>query len=104
MDAGGNDVSFTSKENLDFLQPRLRLRLDQVTGVQGEGNNKSEIQIFPNPSSNGIFYLSQKTKFQITNSLGNHVLSASGDEIDLSNQADGVYFLRVENTVVKIFK
>ncbi len=71
----------------------------------------SNLNVYPNPSSNGIFVLnsSEKGQLQVVNIIGSIVLSQeitnSENTIDLSNQASGVYFLNIatenKTTIIK---
>ncbi len=76
-------------------------------GVGVSENKTKEISVFPNPSSNGVFNLdlgnvTSKTVVTISDIIGNVVLtketnSANKQSIDLSNQANGCYFITIKN-------
>lgn len=63
----------------------------------------SDISVYPNPSNDGIFYFNfPKTNTKLIsvftgdgNFLGQYKMNGLQGTIDLSNQANGVYFLRV---------
>lgn len=65
-----------------------------------ELNQDTEVNIFPNPS-NGIFYISTsdkiKTSYKIENIYGQLILEGDEKVIDISSQANGVYFYTVYN-------
>jgi hypothetical protein len=77
--------------------------------------NLSEINInvYPNPS-NGIFHIELNTdsKVSITNTLGqtivNENLHSGKHELDIYNQANGIYFVKVvqnnNQQIIKIIK
>ncbi len=57
------------------------------------------ISVYPNPSKN-IFFLEtadSNLEWLIYNNLGQKILSGNGQEIDLSNQASGMYFLKIKS-------
>jgi hypothetical protein len=81
----------------------------EEAGINNFQNSLSEISIFPNPST-GIFQLQlpnenfskDEIEIEIYDLTGNVVsktkLLNSRSDIDLSNQADGIYFYRVFNS------
>ena len=82
-------------------------------GVNEQINNEIKINIFPNPNS-GKFTINieqlpgTEQAFSITDLLGREVLNTklhnTKQEIDISNQKAGIYFLRIGNTVKQIIK
>ena len=73
-----------------------------VNGIE-EINSISNLQIYPNPSK-GIFSLSADTKnfkIKISNIVGEEIYSSEMNSfyktIDLSNQSNGIYFLRINS-------
>ena len=76
-------------------------KLDVTTGMQ-DASSAFDIpfNIFPNPSSNGIFSINDElvnAKVEIYNLMGEKIFSNSHfqNTIDLSDQAKGVYFARI---------
>jgi hypothetical protein len=64
-----------------------------------------ELMVYPNPSNYKIRVESIKYKDatkQLYNSIGQMVLRTKENEIDVSGLPKGVYYLRVENQVVKV--
>ena len=63
----------------------------------------SELEVYPNPSST-IFYIKNKhgKKKELYNTVGQLFFSTKENEIDVIGLAKGVYYLRVENQVVKV--
>jgi hypothetical protein len=63
-----------------------------------------QVMVYPNPAF-GKFQI-KNSKFQsmkeLYNSVGQLILSTKENEIDVSNIPKGVYYLRVENQVVKV--
>lgn len=73
------------------------------TGITEKTNN--DLEIYPNPSNNGIFTVEPsstniKTSVKVYNVLGNLLLKQEinqKEQIDLSAQPNGSYFIRIEN-------
>ncbi len=74
--------------------------------------NTQSLKVFPNPST-GIFTvesnsISENTSYQITDVTGKIIstgkLNSNQNQIDLSNVSSGIYFLKAENTVVRLMK
>lgn len=63
----------------------------------------NDLKIYPNPTENFV-YLNQPAKWELTNSLGETILQGVGREIDLSTHSSAIYFLRIENSLIKIIK
>lgn len=81
-----------------------------------EEMTQTDVSVYPNPST-GIFTVSRNSSddvnIEVIDMLGNEIYSIEKNndsvlQIDLSNQADGVYFLRVMSdggiSIVKIIK
>ena len=70
-------------------------------------NKKTDLIVYPNPSANGLFTfdlgaVTGKTIITVYDIIGNEILSKeinSGNKqtIDLSNQANGSYFIKIKN-------
>ncbi len=68
-----------------------------------ENLKMSELEVYPNPTSS-VFYIKNKEgkKKELYNAIGQLFFSTKENEIDVSGLAKGVYYLRVENQVVKV--
>ena len=84
----GNSVLYVDNLNFDTLI---------VAGIF-ENNKADEIALYPNPST-GKFTIGVTGDLEIYNTLGEKIveqkLTADKTEIDLSNQAKGIYFVKV---------
>ena len=102
MNAGGNDVSFASKENTTQKAPTLKVKLaDTVT--QLNASEVENLQLYPNPTSNMV-YLSQETNWELYSSLGILITTGVDTSIDLSELPSGIYFIKTGNGVERIVK
>lgn len=101
MQAGGNDVSFGSKESTFFNGPKLMLKTGTVTS-----NYENEIittfTIYPNPSQNGIFRLSESKSWIVTTISGIEIAKGNSSEVDLSKNTAGIYLLKTEHSFYKL--
>ena len=58
--------------------------------------------IYPNPSIDGIFNLSQSGNWKVTSLTGKELKSGNGNQIDLSENPKGVYLIKMNNKVERI--
>jgi len=78
--------------------------INQVTG------KANQVAVYPNPSSNNITIKSETELGLMTiyNSLGEIIYkektNSTQQQIDISKQAAGIYFLQAQNTYIKIIK
>ncbi len=114
-EAGYNDqtiyIAFVNITNDGF-----KLYIDDIHAWKddpvtiGELNETDPISIYPNPSKS-VFNISSQHKIQqinVSNSLGQIVLTTNQSKIDLENFSNGVYFLNIQTdqgfTNVKVVK
>jgi hypothetical protein len=65
---------------------------------------KSNHLLYPNPA-NSIFYLSKETvQFKLLNPHGQLLIAGNATSIDLTNYADGIYFLQIDKKNYKVVK
>ncbi|WP_130735653.1 PQQ-dependent sugar dehydrogenase [Flavobacterium sp. J27] len=74
-------------------------------GLDDENETSNKLIIYPNPSS-GIFHLSKELEWTVYDSQGIKVKKGNGNEINISNYASGLYFVKTEmsNKALKISK
>lgn len=99
---GADDVSFDSKESTTGTAPVLRIKTDRVTSVSG--TEESQFTIFPNPSENGMFNLSEARDWDVFNLKGEKMISGETESVDLTHQPNGFYILKVGGQVLKLVK
>ena len=63
----------------------------------------SQIQVYPNPTQNTV-RLSEEVAWSVYNSLGEELSRGIGTTLDLKSQTSGVYFLKLEDRVIKLIK
>jgi glucose/arabinose dehydrogenase/PKD repeat protein len=62
-------------------------------GVENPDEESKNISAYPNPSK-GIFNLSKEMEWTIYSSLGTKIKQGSGNVINISDQATGIYFIK----------
>ncbi|MNY55389.1 hypothetical protein D3C86_1913630 [compost metagenome] len=74
-------------------------------GVALPEENSNKIKVYPNPST-GIFQLSKELEWTVFSALGAKIKQGSGNLIDISEHASGVYFLKTNeaNKAIHIIK
>ena len=79
---------------LDQLQQRTALtNTTQVT------LKKPDYTIFPNPSKDGVFYLSKEKEWAVFSMVGTQLETGRGHTLNLKKYPRGVYLLKVANTI-----
>lgn len=105
MDAGGNDVSFASKENSAFENPTLRVKNGNILGASN--TVQTGVYVFPNPATNYVIIsnLESAENWTLVNSLGNAITTGTETRIDVQSLDRGFYFLELSTgEVVKFMK
>ena len=87
----------------------LNLLVDCFVGLNENENSSKAITVFPNPFNQTFnLTLSELSDIEIVNSLGKliyqNTINIGINTIDLSNISSGVYFLKCNDTVLKIIK
>jgi len=73
---------------------------DLSTNAFDKGANA--LEVYPNPSNNGLFNLSIESKWEVYSVLGAKIAEGEGTKVDLSNAAKGAYILKTGNTSKKL--
>ena len=74
---------------------------DVISAIDESIDEKSKIQVFPNPTS-GIVNLSENTTWEVVNLYGVELISGEGSIINMSDMLPGQYFIKTESGVFKI--
>ncbi len=61
-------------------------------------------QIYPNPSSDGLFHLSQESIFQVFSITGEFLFEGKGTEINLSDFPSGIYLIQSMGVNARLVK
>jgi hypothetical protein len=72
-----------------------------ITGNVAESN--SELSIHPNPTQNRVFWNAEK-EWILLDIQGKELTKGKGTSSDLSEFPHGLYFLKIEQTINKVFK
>ncbi len=64
----------------------------------------SELALFPNPSANGVFRLSESRDWTVYSLNGTKLNSDESSVVDLSNENAGVYLLQMDDVVYRLIK
>lgn len=65
-------------------------------------NSKSSLIIYPNPSENGLFQLSESTDWIILSPTGNELKFGHGKQLDLSDNPKGIYLIKTGEAIQKV--
>lgn len=76
------------------------------TSTADLSEEKTNKMIYPNPSSTGVFYINNSSGeyFDILDVYGRKVYSGTEDQIDLSSEQNGIYFLNIAGEVYRLIK
>ncbi|MFD0861745.1 polysaccharide lyase [Sungkyunkwania multivorans] len=67
------------------------------------GNDLSNAStIYPNPNSEGVFYLKTSTNWEVYTLLGQKILAGKGKKINIKNHSKGVYFVKIGDSTKKV--
>lgn len=86
-----------------FTEATVSVEVRMITG-NDDLLDAHQLTAYPNPSESGVFKLSKSSNYQVYNAMGNTVLIGNGDQVDLSNQLKGLYFLRINQQVIQLVK
>ncbi len=83
----------------------LQDKLDECNILSGneELRSASAISVYPNPTT-GIVYLNAVSRIKVYDQQGTLLQEKTGDNVNLSSYASGIYLLQVDNEWVKVIK
>ncbi len=73
-----------------------------TTEVEAEVELGNSFRIYPNPSKDGVFNLSESDVWKVTSLTGKELKSGNGNLIDLSNYPKGIYFIMINEKVERV--
>ncbi len=91
-------ISISSKDAKDFGARKLK------SSLAANEIEKPYDLLYPNPSSNGVFKLPLKSSYVVTNENDKTILTGKGNVLDLSKFQAGIYFVKIENRIFKLFR
>ena len=115
--AGWDDYKFVTEKSVYVKEGKQVLRftvlsngfnLDKVVfkpslvTSTSSNFNSDELAVFPNPSSNGVFNISESLNWEVFSTKGVFVSQGESNLVDLSDQPQGVYFLRMNEVIKKV--
>ena len=107
----GNDVSFKSDENSDTAgKPKLILTVEasaSIPTIESRTKIDEPISIYPNPTRDllTIKGIDQESFIRVTDISGKTLLEVRGQrQIDVSHLAAGLYFIKIDDEMLKFVK
>ncbi|MFM7661141.1 MAG: T9SS type A sorting domain-containing protein [Bacteroidota bacterium] len=90
-----------------MIRPIFSTSLDS-TLTQEDFLNKKEIVLFPNPTTDIVYFMEDNIRvpcnFILYNSIGQFIESNYASEVELINLERGIYFIQFPEVSTKIFK
>lgn len=107
--SGNMTFDYNSGDNKDFGNVSTTQKIVFSEGVLTKVDNQSadeSVKVYPNPSTESISIVGLKDgeTVKIYNMVGTLVLTSRDSEINVSQLADGQYFVVVGNTILKLIK
>ena len=78
------------------------LKSTTTTSLEEEMIDSKTIYAFLNPSTDGIFNLSQTANWKVTTILGKESKTGNGNQVDLTENPKGVYLITMNNKVERV--
>lgn len=103
----GNLVSFTFTEvNASNVESLSSSESEEVSVTEVNNTIPQQITVFPNPASNfiQISNIDNETPIKIYNTVGQIVVDKKGSQIDISSLNSGLYFINIDQEVIKFIK
>ena len=88
-------------QNFGFNIDKILVKASLATGVDMELENE-QFAIYPNPSQNGVFNLSQSANWKVNSILGKELMSGNGAQVNLSGYSKGVYLIKINDKVERV--
>ncbi|WP_343617970.1 PQQ-dependent sugar dehydrogenase [Flavobacterium sp.] len=95
---GTREVSLTVTNSNGSNTKKVNYTVNNCNlAIENPNGESNKIIVYPNPSK-GIFHLSKEQKWTIYSVLGAKIKEGSGNIISISEQAAGVYFLKIDGS------
>lgn len=92
---------FSAYDALFVLQDTVQTA--EASSVR-EGIKSPQIAVFPNPSNDGIYHLTEVSNYAVYDTKGVAIRREKGNQINLSNEAKGTYILEIDRKRVRLIK
>lgn len=92
--------TFGSDPEVGYVK-KCFIRKAIITSIDGSVD-ESELAVFPNPSIDGIYHLSEAVSWNVFTIDGQIILSGSEQTVDLTNQSGGVYILKTSRNTIRL--
>lgn len=100
-----NDISTASKSisideiSLGDVPPGV---ISAIDNNLTETDLVTDLKIYPNPSKDGIFTLSEEIDWKVISITGKELKSGTGNQINLSTYPKGVYLVKMNDQVARV--
>ena len=109
LQKGANDIQLVANTadglaNLDVIHFSDGVS-DAQCGLITGGNTyeTTTSHVYPNPTTGNISW-NKESEWVLLNTQGKEVAHGKGKEANLTNQANGIYFLKIEGKIIKLMK
>ncbi len=99
-----NDFGNLASKTVRLNEMTLGIIQDFTTSLlqSKEEQTPEQVSIYPNPSQDGVFNLSQISNWKVFTTLGQELKSGNSNSINLSEQPKGVYLFKTGQTIKRI--
>ena len=102
---GNKIIIYAMTKGSGKAQPLKVLTFDvtfKTTGFMTGNIKENKLHVYPNPSNNGIFKLSESQKWNLFSYIGVKILDGESEYINLSAYNKGLYILKTQNSNAKL--
>lgn len=93
-------------ESGNITLPQLLLSViflnEETNTAVNDVRSDDKLNVYPNPSLNGIFYLKSFEAWGVYSTTGQKILSGESYQVNLSGLKKGLYFLRTSSGIDKL--
>ena len=73
-----------------------------ITALEADDADLQSVNIYPNPSNDGIFNLSKTANWKVYSLTGKELKSGNGNQINLSEQPKGMYLIKMNEKIERV--
>lgn len=85
----------------EAFEETVSVEVRTVTG-QDDLITSQEFSVYPNPSSEGVFYLSEKMNWEVYSANGILIKTGDSDKVELSDKKSGLYIIKTDRSQYKV--